>query len=229
VDPKVGCVTGESYFENRASSSTSGAEATYFDFEWKLRKAESDLGLLCVGNGGVLAWRKSLYESIYRSSDVDNMVPLLIVKQGYRVVHEPFARTLGEKTPDTNKRQLKGRIRQVTRSQQDIYRAGQLLNPFKNPRFFFVLFSRRLLRWWLPFFLGTIFVVNAFLLDSFFYKSIFIIQCIFYTIAALGFLFRNGLAKYHKILLMPANIMNICIAFALGTFNAVRGNEIVIW
>jgi glycosyltransferase involved in cell wall biosynthesis len=229
ANSNVGCVTGESHFKNRASSSISCAEATYFDFEWKLRNAESKLGLLCVGNGGVLAWRKSLYAPIYRSSDVDNMVPLLIVKQGYRVVHEPLARTLGEKTPDTDKQQLKGRIRQVSRSQQDIYRAGQLLNPFKNTRFSYVLFSRRLLRWWLPFLLCTLFSVNAFLLYSFFYKSIFISQCIFYSLGTIGFLFRNGLARYHKILLIPANIINVCIAFAVGTFNAVRRKEIITW
>jgi len=229
ADPEVGCVTGESYFGNVDASTTSGAEGVYFGYEWKLRKLESDLGLLCVGNGGVLAWRETLYSPIDPASDVDNMVPLQTVMKGYLVIHESVARTLGETAVDTSKRQLRGRIRQVTRSQQDIFRAGVLLNPFRSPKYAFVLYSRRLLRWWTPFLLMGVFISNLQLIQSHFYLILFIGQCFCYLLGIVGLIKPQILRQYSKILTLPSSVINVGCAFLLGTVNAARGKQIVKW
>lgn len=228
-DPDIGCVTGESYFKNLGSSSTSSAEGSYFRLEWKLRQLESNLGILCVGNGGVLAFRRSLYHPINPASDVDNMVPLQIVRQGCRVIHESAARTLGETAVDSSQRQIRGRIRQVTRSQQDIYRGKELLNPFKNPKYAFVLYSRRLLRWWTPFFALGAFVANMGLLHSTFYSVLFAIQLLFYLSGIIGIIVPRLLPRLPGILTLPSNFISINYAFFLGTINALRRRQIVKW
>lgn len=228
ADPGVGCVTGESHFQDTDTSVTSLTESTYFRYEWELRQMESDLGILCVGNGGVLAFRRGLYQPIEPSSDVDNMVPLHVVQQGYRIIHETAARTLGEMLVSSAEHQIRGRIRQVTRSQQDIFRGRALLNPFRHPKYAFVLFSRRLLRWWTPFLLILALAANFALVESTFYQVLFLAQALAYLIGAVGLIAPQAL-KGNRLLRLPASGLSINLAFLLGTINAARRKQIVMW
>jgi len=228
ADPSVGCVTGESYFRNLDTSATSATEGAYFRYEWKLRQLESNLGILCVGNGGLLAFRRALYRPIEPSSDVDNMVPLQVAQQGYRTVHESAARTLGETAFESSKRQMRGRARQVTRSQQDIFRAKALLNPFRHLQYAFVLFSRRLLRWWTPFLILGVLVANLALIHSPLYRFLFLAEVLVYSVGIVG-LIRPQALQWSRLLVLPAIVLNINWAFLIGTVNAARRKQIMKW
>ncbi len=228
ADREVGCVTGEISMQSPDDSGVTQFEGAYFRYEWRLRQLESALGVLCVSNGGVLAFRKDLYDPIGPSSDVDNMVPLMVVGKGYRVLHEPRARTMGEPWIADHAAQLKGRVRQVTRSQQDIFRAAPLLNPLRHPAIAWVLWSHRLLRWWTPFFALLLFVANLFLLDQAFYLLTFLAQLVLYALAVVG-RFKPERTAGSRLLSAPATALNVALCFVMGTINAARGKQIVTW
>lgn len=228
ADPAVGCVTGEVVMAAPGKSGVSQFEGAYFRYEWWLRQKETSIGLLCVSNGGLLSYRKQWYRPIGLTSDVDNMVPLMMVAQGHKVVHEPQAQTLGEPWVESYAAQKKGRTRQVTRSQQDIYRAGELLNPLRHPAQAWVLWSHRLLRWWSPIFALIMLAANLFLLDSPFYLLAFLAQIVVYGLGLVGRI-SPAIAAKHRLVSIAGTVLNVFQCFLVGTFHAVRGKKIVTW
>jgi len=150
------------------------------------------------------------------------------VAKGRKVVHEPKASTQGEPWVESHAAQRKGRIRQVTRSQQDIYRAGRLLNPLRHPAQAWVLWSHRLLRWWSPFFALAMLAANLFLLDEPFYLVTFLLQAAVYIMALAGRLLPE-LSARHRIISVASTVLNVATCFLVGTYHAIRRKQIVTW
>lgn len=228
ADPEVGCVTGADRMVNREVSSTSRSEVTYWSYEWWLRTLESDLGILCVSNGACLAFRRSLYQPIPPSSDVDNMVPLLVIQQGYRVIHDVDA-WVYEEAISSPAEQLRNRTRQVSKSMWDILRMSRLLNPLRYPGVAFSLWSHRLLRWSTPLFLCGVFLsCTALAIPYFTYRVLLAVQLAFYLVACF-LLFAGHHLTLPRWLSLPASFLMVNIAMARGLVNVIRGHEISMW
>lgn len=227
IDDKVGAVTGENRFVN-ADNQVENTEGAYWRYEFSMRGLESSLGLLAVSNGAVLAWRRTNYRPIHSTSDVDNMVPLQTVTAGLRVIHEPEARCLGEEVISSLKGEVKARIRQVTRSQQDIFRGLFQLGLIKRPQWAWVLISRRLCRWWVPLFIIGAFVTNLALVGRPLYTLLFLCQLAAYGLGAWG-LARPGAGPLSRAAGLAATFLAVNYAFFRGTINAARRKRIAIW
>jgi len=138
----------------------------YWSFEVKVRELESRLGMLIVTTGWLYAYRKDLFVPIPCGVMADDLwIPLTIVLQGFRSVHETRIEAVSERTDDRVERTRRtrvivGGIDVVSRLFREICR---------RPLLFFLVFSHKINKWLLPlwitgFVLSTVMLSNLFLI-----------------------------------------------------------------
>lgn len=151
-DPSVGAVDGRLLYGVNQHDATNGSQGRYWNYELKIRALESRLGWLAVVAGACFATRRELLQPMEPSIGEDCIVPLDVVLQGYRVVHDPDARAFDE-FEEGSAITLRRRIRQTLRNWQGTWSRPALLNPLRHPCYAFALWSHKLLRWLSPVFL----------------------------------------------------------------------------
>lgn len=152
-DPQVGAVDGRALYEAPASDALQASQGFYWTYELKLRLLESQLGILAVVTGACFAIRRNLFLAMDPAIGEDCIVPLDIVTQGFRVVHEPLAIGRFNSAEDSSIT-LRRRIRMTLRNWQGTWTRSHLLNPLRYPGYSFALWSHKLLRWLSPVFLA---------------------------------------------------------------------------
>lgn len=185
-DPKVGLVTGSTRYLSGVDGSMEDTSSSYTRLERYIKEIESRLGS-CVGaDGAIFAIRKSLYQTLADDEINDFVIPLHVVKQGYRaILGKDILCT--ENASQDSKREFKRQIRITNRTLRTIFRYGEFLNPMKYPIFSFQLVSHKIIRFCVPFYLLALIPLNLFLLNtSVIYKFFFAGQIIIYSSAILG-------------------------------------------
>ncbi len=148
VDPKVGMVDPELEF-SRDDSTVAEGQGWYWKYERKLRRLESDLGILAVGSGACMAVRRSLLDPMHEGVGEDCQVPLMVVEKGCLVVQEPQAKAI-DRMPSEFGSELRTRARMTARNLVGTLERPRLVNPFLHPGIAFGLWSHKLLRWSSP-------------------------------------------------------------------------------
>lgn len=176
---KIGCVAGEF---NYKSEDNKNLEGFYVKYENKIKKMESNLGLLIGAFGPLYGVRKENYIELPDYYVSDLMQPLEIIKSGYDVILSASSKAYKILNRPQNQEYLRKR-RIVTRSMNSIrnYFSFNLL--IKKPLFSFLLFSHKILRWIIPILAMILFFTS--LLSN---RALFILQIMFYLIGAIGFL-----------------------------------------
>jgi cellulose synthase/poly-beta-1,6-N-acetylglucosamine synthase-like glycosyltransferase len=154
-DPKVGGVDGHLLFEVVKGSEVSRSQRAYWSQELAIRAAESRLGILAVASGACMAVRRRLFRPMNAAVGEDCLVPLDVVDQGFRIVHQEQA-VAWDQMPDRVSGEFRTRVRMTQRNWQGTWSFPQLLNPLKNPGIAFALWSHKILRWLSPVFLGLL-------------------------------------------------------------------------
>jgi len=189
ADPKVGCVCGRLKYISADKTSVGKGENLYWKYEHFIKTQESRLGKLLVTNGSAQAVRKELYP--YPDPEVadDFSIPLLIHAKGHKLLYEPEAEVFEVATQSLREefnqkvRIVSQGLRGTMRLRRDLLRLG----PLGTFEFLF----HKSLRWFVPFFLTTLFFLNIFLIDKEIYRVFFIGQSVFYALAFIGLLFRH--------------------------------------
>jgi cellulose synthase/poly-beta-1,6-N-acetylglucosamine synthase-like glycosyltransferase len=150
-DPRVGAATGHLLFVTNTSNDVSKSQGLYWNYELLLRRLESRLGILAVSSGSCLVLRRNLFCPMAEEFGDDCIVPLDIVRQGYKVVFAEGAYTYDEMQSEISS-ELRARTRMTLRNWQCTWNAPSLLNPFKHTGVAFSLWSHKILRWLSPFF-----------------------------------------------------------------------------
>lgn len=163
VDTRVGAAAGYLLFDTTGPCDSVRSQGYYWTYELKLRTLESRLGLLAVVAGSAFAVRRSVMRPMNPSIGEDCIVPLDVVSQGYRVVHELSALAHDQFLQD-NAATLRSRIRMTLRNWQGTWSRPQLLNPLRHPCYAFALWSHKLLRWLSPVFLTAAVLSSVWLL-----------------------------------------------------------------
>jgi cellulose synthase/poly-beta-1,6-N-acetylglucosamine synthase-like glycosyltransferase len=126
---RVGCAGGV-FAPRRTGSGSAAAEASYFSLEYRLMRAESNLGILAKASGTALAFRRSLWQPISATSDADISLPCLIAGQGALVVLVPDAVVVDDGPRDlrtvfrARRRMATQALANVPRHVVDLARAG---------------------------------------------------------------------------------------------------------
>ena len=179
-DERIGCVSGEDRIAD------SGGEGWYGRYELLLRRLESQVHSIVGASGSFYAQRRALCAPFTETMAPDFLSVLRTAEQGYRSVSDPAAVGSMTSVQDT-KREFDRKVRTLIRGMTALFAYGHLLNPFRFGMFAFALWSHKVLRWTVPFFLVGALLAPLPLLGSPFYAAVFAAQVVFYAGAAAAF------------------------------------------
>ena len=227
VDKTVGCVTGKVIFwSNEKNLITKGAELR-LKYEIYLREKQSGFHSLFGATGCIYAIRKELFEPLREDLVSDFVEPLKILEKGYRTVYEAEALAIINREIDF-KKEFTRRIRVIQQGLFGLFYMRHLLNPFRFGLLSFSLFSHRLLRWLMPFFLIGVFLSNYLLIGNKLYLFLFIAQSGFYLSGIIGMVLTTQ-DRNLKLLYPIVYFCMINIAAAVGFYRYLRGIKEIYW
>jgi len=156
-DGRVGAVTGRNqYFDPQETSPTGLGTVAFWNYENIIKSLQSRIYTLTGCVGCIYSVRKSAYTELPEDIISDLVQPLWAIQKGYRVLFEPRALAY-ETTTKSMEKEFSMRVRVVTRGMRGLLSVPGLLVPWNNPWVSFQLYSHKILRWMIPFFLiGTL-------------------------------------------------------------------------
>jgi len=189
-DPRVGAVSGELRLLPHPLAVGALGESSYWGFENFLKQMESDHQTILGATGGIYATRRSLFQPLPTNKGVmdDLLIPLNVVKQGYRVKYERRACALeiGEISIGD---EFRRKVRNSALCFNTVSEFASLLHPHAG-FVAFGLWSHKIIRWCVPFLLIGVFAsCLALAFTSNFYKGLFGGILVLVGIALVGFIF----------------------------------------
>lgn len=230
---KVGAVAGEKrIFVDQTADASSAGEGFYWKYESLLKKWDYELYSNVGAAGELFSIRTRLYENVESDTIIDDhMIAMRIAEKRYIIAYEPKAYAMETASANTAE-ELKRKIRIAAGGIQSIFRLKKAANPFNNPVFTFQYISHRVLRWTItPFLLIALFVVNGLIVyhyDSLFYKTIFILQILFYTLSILGYIFESKNIRI-KALFVPYYFCLMNYAVIAGIIRYFKRSQSAAW
>jgi cellulose synthase/poly-beta-1,6-N-acetylglucosamine synthase-like glycosyltransferase len=230
-DPKVGAVSGEKRIATGPLVEAAGAgEGIYWQYESVLKKLDAELNTLVGAAGELFSIRTALYEPVEKDTLLDDfMISMRIAQKGYKVVYEPEAYAI--ETPSFSiAEEMKRKVRICTGAFQSIVRLKHLLNPFKYGLLSFQYLSHRVFRWTVaPLCIPLLFFTNLLLVESGrLFEAFFILQCLFYLLAVLGYLLEKNRLRM-KALFVPFYFSFMNYTVFLGFIKDITGTQTGIW
>lgn len=226
IDRNVGCVTGwTKYVVDRDES-----PGLYSRLEKAVKSLESRIGS-CVGaDGAIFAIRKALYLPLNDYDINDLVIPLNVVKQGYRVILSENA-YCRERSAGSTHGEFKRQIRITTRSLRALFNRPDLFNVFKYPLFAFELASHKLFKFIVPYFLILVAISSGFLAMaecSWFYSLVFLFQISCYLLWWAG---SRGIQVplLSRFASMAQMFLTVNLAIAIGWVRYLQGETFITW
>lgn len=224
-DPQVAAVSGEEV-RKPIQHRTSGGESIYWRYESAIKILESRVNCAQGGNGAALAIRRCLFQPEAGSIVEDFQIPLELRFRGHRVVYDPEAIAIEEITPSLQA-QFTRRVRIGAGNYQTLFRNPRYLNP-SHGLLTFTFVSHRLLRWLTPLCLTIAFVCNIAMVRTNLYAVSFAIQCLFYSMAVMGYELAKR-ARPISLFSLPLNFCSMNLALLLGFWAYVTGRQGATW
>ncbi len=229
ADPEVGAVSGELVL--RAGLGGRAGVGTGLGFYWRyekfIRKSESRVDSTVGVTGAIYAIRRQLYEPIPESTILDDvLIPMRIVRKGYRVVFEPAARAFDWVAADAHHEFVR-KVRTIAGNFQLLRREPWLLNPAGN-RLWLQTVSHKALRLLSPLFLVGALGLNLTLVAQPLFPWILAKQCAFYAAAFGGYVLRTA-RRRPRVLGVAYVFCLLHWATVVAFIRIVRGRERVTW
>jgi len=229
ADPRVGAVCGELTLIPERGEPGGTGEVSYWSFENWLKKQESDFLTMLGAPGGVYAIRRSLFTPLptRRSVADDFILPLRIVRQGYRVVYARNAHAY-ERTSGSMKGEFNRKARIGAQNFAGIADYVQLLMPGAG-FVAFALWSHKIIRWFVPL-LAILFIVASLLLapGSAFYATVLFLEIGFLALALAGYI-----AERRHIPLafasLPYYVTSMNVALLVGLYRFLTRQQPATW
>ena len=224
-NPEIGALSSEDRF-----ISNNGAlvgEGAYVKYEMWLRRLESEHAGLIGLSGSFFAARRTVCTDwdIYSPSDFNTALNCAMkglvaitcaeVVGVYRDVKEPGL-------------EYRRKLRTVIRGMTAIARHPEVLDPFRMGLFAFQVWSHKVMRWGVPWFM-LLFAASSLALagDGLVYQFALWLQAIFYGLAATGWLIGT-LRKYAAVRIVFFFVQtNLALAHALLLF--LGGKRMTVW
>jgi cellulose synthase/poly-beta-1,6-N-acetylglucosamine synthase-like glycosyltransferase len=221
ADPAVGAVSGELMLSS-ATTATGDGVSFYWRYEKFMRRHESRWDSTVGATGAFYAIRRALFEPIPADTILDDvLIPMRIVRRGYRVVFDAGARAVDGPSA-TARQEFVRKARTIAGTFQLFSRERWLLNPFRN-RLWFETLSHKGLRLAAPLLQAAVLACSIGLRDVPLYRLMLIGQLVFYGAAVAGWALRAPMfflsVPYAICLLNWATIVGF-IRFAAGRQHA---------
>lgn len=228
ADAKVGGVCGRLVLLSKAGQIDAEGERFYWDYENYLKYLEGRIKTVFGANGAIYAIRRNLFRALPADKVVadDFLIPLQVVAAGHDVVYEKSA-VATESAAENLGAEFKRKVRIGAGNFHGIREIFPLLNPLRG-FVAFGLWSHKIIRWLVPFFLLMIFFFNLALLGTPLYNVLFTLQALFYGIAFLSWqLDRRGVQL--PVLIYPYYFVAVNFALLLGFFKFLTGSQKPAW
>jgi cellulose synthase/poly-beta-1,6-N-acetylglucosamine synthase-like glycosyltransferase len=220
TNPTIGCVIGDVIFTNINEFNISETENTYWKIERIIKRLESRIGKVIIGNGAIISIRKNLLKHIPPEVANDLYIPVSVRNSNYKVVFN-FRAKASENISINPFEEYQRKVRIITRG------ITAIVSLFNSTRLsiWMQLFFRKAVRWFVGYALILIYISNILLvLDDIIFVITFALQNILYLMAILYGLkirFKIGSYAYYYCLINFAGIK--------GTFNKFLGRQIKTW
>lgn len=224
-DRQVGAVSSEDRFVSR--DGRIAGEGAYVKYEMWLRRLESDRAGLVGLSGSFFAARKEICHDwdIYSPSDFNTA--LNCAKQGKVAISCPDVVGIYSDVQDPGL-EYGRKMRTVIRGMTAIIRHPEVLNPFRMGLFAFQVWSHKIMRWSVPWFMLSLFLVTLSLLGSGpVYVFALIAQLAFYTIAFLGWF--SVQAREHAMVRIIYFFVQTNLALAQAMLSFLTGKRMTVW
>jgi len=241
ADAKVGAVSGELVLTG-GDKATDGSNAGagngspngsmegvgfYWRYEKFIRLNESRVDSTVGVTGALYAVRRELFEPIPVDTILDDvLIPMQIVRKGYRVLFESGA-LASEPLAVSPGVEFRRKVRTIAGNFQLLVQHPWLLNPRAN-RLWLQTVSHKLLRLLCPACLVLVLVTNLFLLDGLFYQATFALQVMFYAAALIAHLAPQVAGKT-PLLSVPHAFCLLNGATVAGFGRFIAGRQQVTW
>lgn len=227
ADPTVGAVSGRYEYYNPTGASIGIGNILFWKYENFIKNCQTKIKTITGCCGCIYSVRKNLYEPLPPDIISDLTEPLKILEKGYRIAFEPDAVAFEETTEKTAE-EFKMRIRVITRGMRGLLYMKKLFNPFRYGFVSFQLFSHKILRWSVPFFMVSLFVSNLFLIGRPFYDFFLVLQTLFYGMALAGWAGERLDVKF-KLFSIPLYFSTVNLASFLSLYRVLKGYKAVTW
>jgi cellulose synthase/poly-beta-1,6-N-acetylglucosamine synthase-like glycosyltransferase len=225
ADPMVGALSSEDRFVSRNGSLV--GEGAYVKYEMWLRRLESEHAGLVGLSGSFFAARREVCEMWDIQSPSDFNTAISCARKGLVAVTDP--RVIGYYTDIKDEaKEYRRKLRTVLRGIAGMARHLEVLNPFKFGLFSFQIWSHKVMRWLVPWFMLATLLSSLLLWPVHgVYRLAVVIQMAIYL----------GIAAAHMVPWMRRNLLlrigyyfvqaNIAIAHATVLFLA--GRRMTVW
>lgn len=186
-DPRVGAVCGELVLTMDVKTAGGLGEGSYWRYENRIKLMESSIRTTVGATGAVYAIRKKLFVPLPMGKVItdDFVMSLGILKQGFTMSYDPQAIAY-EQSANTVAAEFRRKVRIGAANFHGISE----LSPLLHPRYGFVAFilwSRKITRWVVPFLLIGL-IMSSFILamQSSMFFVITVIEIIFSVLTVIG-------------------------------------------
>ena len=230
-DPNVGYVVGAQKYTQAEGQSAGDNEGLYWRFELGLKAAESDYYSVVGGDGAIYAIRRQLFTPLADEDINDFVNPLQIILKGYRGVFRADAVAF-EDPANSFEKEFDRKRRIVCRSWGALLRYGMNHRLLALPKFAFMMFSHKVLRWFSMLWIATAVVLNLAILvtkPSMLYVATALAIFGSITLALIGHRLSGQHDKISSIFAIPYYFYMANVAAILGVLDYARGNRYVVW
>jgi cellulose synthase/poly-beta-1,6-N-acetylglucosamine synthase-like glycosyltransferase len=226
ADAEIGLVTAAPRYLNSGETEITRNESAYLGYESWIREEESRHGILAMASGSLFAMRRRLWRPLHRELGDDFELPLRVAQAGLRNLLERRAETVTRLSQVGVGAMFQLKVRIVSKDFRALRTYGALLNPFAYGATAVGLWSHKLLRWLVPYFLLGTMASSAFL-SAPFYRLCFLLQVAFCAVALLGLLGRGRALGFPWS--VPASFCIVHLAALLGVWKSLAGRGSGRW
>ncbi|MCS6840392.1 MAG: glycosyltransferase family 2 protein [Roseiflexus sp.] len=241
IDPRVGAVTGAKVIA-KGDGALGDSEGLYWKYESYIKRQETRLGSCTGAVGEIMAVRRSLLEQPLppeaRFMADDLAIAMHVLKQGYRVVYAPAARSI-ERVSASAQDERERRAR-IVAQRFVMMRYSHIMLPLANPLLVWQIVSHKYLRPLVPLAMIGALLANlaavirptsrggVMRLAHPYNWVMLALQAGFYALAwAGGRSERRGMLG--KLLYIPAFLVNSNCAALIGLYRFLTGRHTSFW
>ena len=224
-DPRIGALSSEDKFIS--NDGCVAGEGAYVKYEMWLRRLESGRAGLVGLSGSFFAARREVCEEwdIYSPSDFNTA--LSCAKKGLVAITCPDVVGIYSDVKDPGL-EYRRKIRTVVRGMTAITRHPEVLNPVQMGLFALQVWSHKIMRWGVPWFLLLFAILTLALAgEGLVYRVALWLQVIFYGFAAIGWLSGNLRRNTAVRIIFFFVQTNLALAYAFISFLA--GKRMTVW
>ncbi|PCI14573.1 MAG: glycosyl transferase [Thiotrichales bacterium] len=224
-DPLIGAVSSEDRFISQDGSVA--GEGVYVKYEMWLRGLESQRAGLVGLSGSFFAARRVVCEEWDIASPSDFNTALNCARHGLVAISAPDVVGIYSDVKDPSL-EYRRKLRTIIRGITAISRHPEVLNPFKMGMFSFQVWSHKILRWTVPWFMLLLLMTSVILSGQhWFFCLALLAQLGFYALVAVGYLSSN--LRSRTVIKIPYFFAQVNLAIAAATIMFLRGKRMTTW